>query len=134
MRTRPVPTVQPETAPYWEAARAGRLLLPRCRTCGRAHHHPRPWCPHCWSQDLTWEEAAGTGEVVTFTVVHQPPSPAFETPYVLAVIELDDGPRMMANVVDVDPSAVRIGLRVAVTFEPRGEVALPQFRPLEERS
>lgn len=129
----PEPRVDEVTAPYWEAAADGRLVLPRCRACGRTHHHPRGLCPHCWSTDLEWVAAAGTGEVVTFSVVHQPPSPAFAVPYVLAVIELAEGPRMMANVVDVTPSAVTVGMPVEVTFERRDTTTLPQFRPAAGR-
>lgn len=129
----PEPSVDEVTAPYWEAAADGRLVLPRCLACGRTHHHPRGLCPHCWSTDLEWVEAAGNGEVVTFSVVHQPPSPAFTVPYVLAVIELAEGPRMMANVVDVAPEAVTIGMPVEVTFERRDATTLPQFRPRERR-
>jgi hypothetical protein len=70
---------------------------------------------------------------LTFTIVHQPPSPAFAVPYVLAVVELEEGPRMMCNIVDVDPRLVRCEMAVEVTFEPRGDVALPQFRPVTSR-
>lgn len=129
MTGRPEPRVDAVTAPYWEAAAEGRLVLPRCRRCGRCHHHPRGLCPHCWSTDLEWVDAEGTGTVVTFSIVHQPPSPGFGVPYVLAVVELAEGPRMMANVLDVDPAAVRIGMPVEVTFERRDTTTLPQFRP-----
>lgn len=81
---------------------------------------------------LEWAEPSGRGIVLTYTTVHQPPSPAFTAPYVLAVIELAEGPRMMANVVDCAPDTVRVGTPVQVTFEPRGDVAIPQFRPREE--
>lgn len=126
---KPVPALTAATAPYWEAAAAGRFLLPWCRDCERFHHHPRPWCPHCWSTNLAWREPSGRGRVVTYTVVHQPPSPEFDVPYVLAVVRLDEGPRLMTNIVDVDPAEVRVDLPVVVTFERRGACALPQFRP-----
>lgn len=127
--TLPEPRIEATTAPYWQAAAEERLLLPRCRSCGRVHHHPRGLCPYCWSADLDWVEAAGTGEVVTFSVVHQPPSPAFAVPYVLAVVELTEGPRMMTNIIDVDPARVTVGMAVTVTFEQRTQTTLPQFRP-----
>lgn len=126
---KPVPGITPFSAPYWEAAKNERLVLPRCNRCGRFHHHPRPWCPHCWSSDLGWEEVSGRATVVTFCVVHQPPSPEFDVPYVLAVVELQEGPEMMTNIVDVSPAAVHIGMPVTVTFEHRGDLELPQFRP-----
>ncbi len=126
---KPLPGINEVTAPYWEAAAAGRFVLPRCLACGRFHHHPRRWCPYCWSTDLEWAEPSGRGRVVTFSVVHQAPSEAFEVPYVLAVVALEEGPTMMANVVDVDPADVVCEMPVEVTFEQRGEMALPQFRP-----
>lgn len=132
MSAGPVPTPTAVTAPYWEAAREGRLVLPRCGVCSRVHHPPRAWCPHCWATELDWVEVSGAGVVVTFSVVHQPPSPTFEVPYVLAVVELAEGPQMMADVVGCRPQDVYVGLPVRVTFEPRGDVVLPQFRPAEE--
>lgn len=129
----PEPKVEASTAPYWEAAAEGRLLLPRCRACGRVHHHPRGLCPYCWSTDLDWVEAAGTGQVVTYSIVHQPPSPAFAVPYVLAVVELAEGPRMMTNIVEVAPADVTVGMAVEVTFERRITITLPQFRPAGRR-
>ncbi len=127
---KPIPEVTPITAPYWEAAAEGRFLLPRCRACEQFHHYPRHWCPHCWSNDLEWDTASGRATVVTFSVVHQPPSPAFEVPYVLAVVELIEGPTMMTNIVDIDPALVHIGMEVVVAFEWRGEFAVPVFRPV----
>jgi len=129
--TRPLPTPNAVTEPYWRAAAQGRFLLPRCRACRAFHHHPRRWCPHCWSHDLEWAEPSGRGTVVTYTIVHQPPSPGFDVPYVLAVVRLEEGPQMMCNVVDVDPGEVRCDMPVTVTFERRGDMALPQFRPAE---
>jgi uncharacterized OB-fold protein len=129
---KPVPTVSPATEPYWSAAARGQLVLPKCLVCGRFHHHPRLWCPHCWSLDLEWVRPCGRGIVVTYSVVQQPPSPGFEVPYVLAVVRLDEGPQLMCNLIDADPAEVRCDLPVEVTFERRGEIALPQFRPVRE--
>jgi uncharacterized OB-fold protein len=129
---KPVPTPNAVTEPYWSAAAEGVFLLPKCRSCGRFHHHPRPWCPYCWSRDLGWESPSGKGTVVTFSVVHQPPSPGFDVPYVLAVVRLDEGPQLMCNLVEIDPDDVRCDLPVTVTFEARGDGAVPQFRPTEE--
>lgn len=130
MTAPPVPTLTASTARYWQEAAAGRFVLPRCRACGRFHHHPRRWCPYCWATDLVWEQPCGRGRVLTYTVVHQPPSPAFAVPYVLAIIELSEGPRMMANVIGCSPQDVEVGTTVEVTFEPRGQLAIPQFRPI----
>jgi hypothetical protein len=128
----PGPTVNPVTEPYWTAAAGGVFLLPKCVACGRFHHHPRPWCPHCWSLDLEWAQPSGRGTLVTYSVVHQPPSPGFDVPYVLAVVRLDEGPQLMCNLVDADPADVRCDLPVEVTFEQRGDIALPQFSPIRE--
>lgn len=129
MTSAPRPTLNDVTGPYWKAAAEERLLLPTCRECHRPHFPPRAWCPHCWATDPGWEEASGTGTVVTFSVVQQPPSPGFVVPYVLAVVELDEGPRLMTNVVGCPPSEVRVGLRVRATFERRGDGAVVLFRP-----
>lgn len=119
------------TAPYWQAAREHRFVLPRCSACTRFHFYPRSVCPHCRSAELAWEEASGEGEVYSYTVVHRAPSPAFAqaAPYIVAIIALREGPHMMTRLVDVDPAAVRIGLRVKVAFDDMDEtVSLPIFR------
>lgn len=128
---KPLPHITDVTRPYWDAAREGRLLLQRCQRCQRHIHYPRPWCPYCWSCDLEWRPASGRGRVITFTVVHHPPSPAFagDTPYMLAVIALAEGPQMMVNILTDRPDAVTIDMPVRVTFETRGDLAIPQFEP-----
>ena len=133
---KPLPRVNETTRPYWEAAREGRLLLQRCVACGTLIHYPRPWCPSCWKTDLEWMEASGRGRVVTHTVVHQAPfeSYAGDAPYVLAVIRLEEGPQMMANVVGIDPRSVVVDLAVEVIFEERaGGFRVPQFRSVADR-
>lgn len=125
----PLPSVDPVTEPYWSAASRGEFLLPRCKGCDRFHHHPRRWCPHCWSSDLEWARPSGRGVLLTFSIVHQAPSPAFAVPYVLAVVKLEEGPQLMCNILEIDPDAMRCDLPVEVVFERRGDVALPQFRP-----
>lgn len=131
-----LPQPDPETEPYWEAAREGRLLIKRCAACGKAFFYPRTYCPACWSADTEWIEASGRGTVYTFTVVHQNDLPPFNerVPYVVAIVELEEGVRMTANVEGIDPGDVRCDMAVRVAFreEPRTEddvVALPVFRP-----
>ncbi|HWP66137.1 MAG TPA: Zn-ribbon domain-containing OB-fold protein [Candidatus Limnocylindria bacterium] len=132
----PVPL--PETAPYWAAARRHVLELPYCTACGAFHYYPRATCPHCLSSALEWRRVSGRGRLHTFTVVHRGPRDfPLGTPYVLAVVELDEGPRLMTNLVGVpaDPAAVRIGMPVEVTFVDLSDaVALPHFRPVESAS
>lgn len=124
-----VPEPSAATARYWEAANEGRLELPRCRDCDEWVFYPREWCPQCHGTDLEWTEASGDGVVYTFTVLHSTPVGAYveAVPYVLAVVELVEGPRMMANVVGCDPTDVEVGSEVSVTFERREGQALPQF-------
>lgn len=131
MTAKPTPRVTALTRPYWDAAREHRLVLQHCRACGVCVHYPRPWCPACWSADLEWRDSTGRGRVHTFSVVHQPPFDAFsDVPYVLAVIKLEEGPQIMANVVNIDPAEVRVDLGVRVCYEEReGGFVVPQFEP-----
>jgi hypothetical protein len=130
----PLPVPTPESRPFWEAARRHELALPRCRACGKLHFYPRAACPHCLSPEIAWQRVSGRGVVHTFTVVHRggrgfPLGP----PYVLAIVELAEGPRLMTNLVGVepDPARLRIGMPVEVAFEDvTPEVTLPRFRPL----
>nr|WP_231626724.1 Zn-ribbon domain-containing OB-fold protein [Streptomyces apocyni] len=132
------PEVDAFTRPYWDAAASGQLLLRRCAACARAHHYPREFCPHCWSEDVAWEAASGRATLYTWSVVHRNDLPPFgtRTPYVAAVVDLAEGPRMMTEVVDCAEADLRIGMELEVTFregggEERrdGEVAVAVFRP-----
>ena len=123
-----------ETQLYWDAAREGRLLIKHCTACGEDFFYPRTYCPRCWSADTEWKESSGRGRVYTFTVVHQNDLPPFKDriPYVVAIVELDEGVRLTSNVEGVDPEEVRCDMPVQVAFreEQRDEetVALPVFR------
>lgn len=129
----PVPDA--ETAEYWEAAAAGRLLFKRCRACGRPFSYPRSACPRCWSIDVEWVEAEGRAAVYSFTVIHQNDLAPFRDriPYVVAVVELDEGVRMTTNVVGCDPSDMRCGMPVRVAFREETDgtatVTVPVFEP-----
>jgi uncharacterized OB-fold protein len=118
--------------PFWAAALDERLVLQYCPDCDAHQYFPRPWCQRC-AGDVEWREATGRGEVYSYTVVRRVvsnPAMADDVPYVTAYVELEEGPRMMTRLVDVDPAAVERGMPVAVTFERVGEgVALPVFRP-----
>jgi len=134
-RPRPKPT--PVTQPFWDATAEGRFLVQRCRACQTAQFYPKISCTTCGSQDLAWEDASGKGTVYTFSIARRPTHPAFNEAgdYVVAIIELAEGPRVTSNVVGCDPEAVEIGMPVEVTFEPVGEdgIALPLFRPAASR-
>jgi len=117
-----------DSLPYWGGVEAGGLRFPCCAACGHQHFPPRAMCPKCWSDRLEWKASAGEGAIHSCTVVHRASRPDFATPYVLALIDLDDAPRMMANVVGPGALEAAIGDRVAVTFEARDGDVLPQFR------
>lgn len=128
----PSPVVTEETAPFWEAAAEGRWVLPRCRRCGGWIWYPRRFCPDCASRDVEWVEASGRGTVYTFTRIRRGRGPwAEHLPYVVAYVELDEGPRVLTNIVGCDPDDVHIGMPVQVVFEPAddGGGVLYRFRP-----
>lgn len=127
----PMPEVTPVNQLFWEGTAAGELRLRCCKACGKRFRFVSDWCPVCWSSDLDWEVASGCGVVHAVTVVHMAPyeSVAARVPYVLALVRLREGPTMMSNIVGCDPTEVRIGLDVQVTFEQRGDLMLPQFKP-----
>jgi uncharacterized protein len=126
------PTISPETADYWAATAEGRLLLKRCDACGHVIWYPRAICPDCHSTDTSWFEASGRGEVYSFTVNRRGDGPWKEAaPFVLAYVELDEGPRVMTNIVDCDVDSVAIGQRVTAVWDDTGQGnAVLRFRPL----
>jgi uncharacterized OB-fold protein len=113
------PRRDPESAPYWEAAERGVLLLKQCRACGRTHYFPRPLCPFCLSAETGWIEARGEGEIYSFSIMRRA-----APPYALAYVTLDEGVRMLTNIVHCDFDALRIGQRVVLTFQ-RSENGAP---------
>jgi hypothetical protein len=104
------------------------LVIKTCLSCGRGHFPPRHLCPYCWSDRLEWREHSGEGQVHSFTIVRRAAVASFETPYVLAMIDLTDCPRLMSNIVGADALQTAIGDYVLVTFEERSGVVLPLFR------
>ncbi|NNN36902.1 nucleic acid-binding protein [Streptomyces sp. S3(2020)] len=122
-----VPEADAFTRAYWDAAARGRLLIRHCHACDRTHHYPREFCPYCWSEDVTWEPASGGAELYTWSVVHRNDLPPFgeRTPYVAAVVQLAEGPRMMTELVDSPPPTLRAGMALGVVFRQ----GIPVFRP-----
>ncbi|MET8503349.1 Zn-ribbon domain-containing OB-fold protein [Streptomyces sp. NPDC004787] len=123
------------TRPYWDAAAEGRLLIRHCTACDRPHHYPREFCPHCWSEAVEWREARGRAVLYTWSVVHRNDLPPFgeRVPYVAAVVDLAEGPRMMTEIVDCPEAELRIGMDLELAFRPEGEhgeFQVPVFRPL----
>ena len=134
MDLKPAPVANADSRAFWEACNRRELTFQRCRSCGRAQFYPRALCTACQSTDLDWQAASGLGTVYTYTVNHRAPTLAFkaEAPYVIALIDLDEGVRMMMNVINCAPETVAIGMRVRVAFEPRGaagEQLIPQAEP-----
>ena len=132
----PLPQPTPESKPFFDALKQRRLLIQRCRECGYAYYYPRPFCPTCLSVSVEWEEASGKGKLYSFVINHRA-APGFVAPYVIAVVELDEGPRMMTNLVEVepDPEMVRCEMRVEIVFDDvDGDFTLPRFRPVSSHS
>ncbi len=128
-KPRPAPIPDPESAPYWAATLEGRLMVQHCARCDRHQLYARAHCLACRGP-VEWVTSAGVGTVYSFTVIRQNPSRSFRhlIPFVVALVDLDEGPRMMSNIVGCDPDAVAIGARVKVRFEPVSEHAsLPLF-------
>ena len=129
---KPLTRIDEESRGYWEALARHELYFQRCRDCGTKRFYPRALCPRCLSSATEWVRASGWGTVYSFTVTHQNQAPGFreELPYVLAIVELDEGVRMMTNVVGCAPDAVRIGMPVQVVIEDvTAEITLAKFRP-----
>lgn len=127
------PTPDNETRPWWDAAADHRLLYKHCDDCGHDYFYPRSFCPACWSQDTDWVEASGRAVLYTYSVVHRndlPPWPD-RVPYVAAVVDLAEGPRMMTHVVDCEEEDLAVGMELEVTFreDADGGFTLPVFRP-----
>lgn len=126
----PAPLINVETKPFWDATLQGKLLLPRCNACGTVIWYPRLFCPECSSFDVAWIEASGRGTVYSFTVNRRGQGDYRDLMFVLAYVELEEGPRVLTNIVDCDPESVTIGQNVEVVFHDTGSgAALPRFRP-----
>lgn len=126
----PVPEKRPETIKFWEGCKEGQFLLQKCDDCGKFIYYPRALCPVCMSSSISWVPSTGKGEVYTYSIHNRGPSPAFKTPYVVALIDLEEGVRVMSNVVECDPHDVNIGMKVEVVFEQlTDEIFLPKFKP-----
>jgi uncharacterized OB-fold protein/acyl dehydratase len=129
---RPRPALTPDNAFFFEGARQGRLLIQRCASCGLLRHPPRPMCFGCRSLDWDTVEASGRGTLYSFVVVHYPEIPAFDYPLVVGLVELEEGTRLVSDIVGVEPADVRVGMPLEaemVAFD--DELTLPQFHPAQ---
>ena len=130
--TKPIPIPDEASQPFFDAAREHRLAVQHCTNCDTYRWPVWDHCFHCWSTDWEWKDVSGRGTVYTWALMHQLYQEGFkdDLPYVLAVVELDEGPRVRTNVVDVDHGQMAVGMRVEVTFRDiNAEVSLPVFRP-----
>ena len=131
---KPLPLPDNVSAPYWAAAREGRLLVQECPQCGNRQWYPRALCTRC-AAEPEWLECTGRGVVYTYCVIRQMGTAGFrdEVPYVVAMVELDEGPRVMGNVIGVDIAEVHIGLAVEAAFiAVADDIGIPQWRPLPD--
>ena len=129
---RPIPRATELTKPFWDATADRQFLIQRCQSCGEAIFYPRASCPVCGSLDLGWEPASGYATVFTYTIARRATHQAFAeaVPYVIAVVELEEGPRVTTNIVDCEPDAVTIDMPVELTFADEVDgVRIPLFRP-----
>lgn len=121
--------IDEESKPYWNGLKEGKLLIQYCDDCHQSIFYPRSICPHCFSEDISWQEAIGTGKIYSFTIVHQAFGPfKAESPFVVGIVELDEGVRMMTRILG-DEEQIAIDNRVSVVFkEVESDLVLPYFQ------
>jgi uncharacterized protein len=131
--TRPAPVLTDDNRWFWEAARGGKLAAQQCSGCRRLRHPPRPMCPWCHSLQFAVIDLSGTGSVYSYSILHHPQNAAFTYPVIAALVDLEEGIRVLSNLVEVDPREVRIGMPVVVRFLPtQHDGRVPVFRPASE--
>ncbi|WP_127581739.1 Zn-ribbon domain-containing OB-fold protein [Paenibacillus koleovorans] len=129
---KPVPIPDGDSMYFWERCNEGKLVVQHCADCGRHVYYPRAYCPRCMSGELEWVECLGRGTVYSYTVAYRPSGPAFadDCPYVVALIDLAEGVRMMSNIVNAKLEDIHCDMQVEVVFKEVGEVKLPMFQPI----
>ena len=128
---KPKPRPAPESLPYWQAAREHRLALPKCEDCQKFWFPPSRTCPHCLSANFSFQNVSGKGKIFSFVTFHRVYRPAFtnDVPYVVALIELDEGPRLLSNIIGVTHDQVKCEMRVEVVFDDYDEdISIPKFK------
>jgi uncharacterized protein len=132
---RPIPQpLTPEAKPYWDGLKEGKLMLPKCEDCGKPFFYPRVLCPFCQSRRIAWIQASGKGKLYSFEIAYQTFNPAYKIkpPYVFAMVELEEGPHLMSNLINIepDPKVVKCDMPVEVVFEKlTDDVTIPLFQP-----
>jgi len=130
---KPLPLANEDSQEYWEACKRGELRLQKCGDCAHVRFPPAALCPRCLSRSFSWERMSGHGNVYTWIVVHRPQHPAFyeDAPYNVAIVELDEGPRMHSRIVECANEAIAIGMPVEVVFEKKNDdVTMPYFKKI----
>jgi uncharacterized OB-fold protein len=126
-----IPQPTPETQHFWDGAKNGELLLQQCSSCDHTYFPPRPFCPKCGSRDVQVIKASGKGRLYSY-IINYLPAPGMKPPFAVAVVELEEGPRMMSNILECEPTpeALQLDMPLEVTFEKLSDdIALPQFKP-----
>lgn len=129
--TKPLPTIDEDNRPFWAGAREGKLVMQACAECGHIRYPINHACPRCLSGEFAWKELSGRGTVFSTIVIHQVYNQAFalDVPYNVSLIQLEEGPRILSNVVGMPPAHVRVGDPVEVAFDAvTPEVSIPRFR------
>ena len=126
----PLPQPDALTEPFWAACRRGVLEVSACSECGHGFLPPGPCCPRCWSTRLAPREVSGRGRVFSFAVYRRTYHPGMPAPYVVALVELDEGPRLISNIVGCAPEEVAVDMPVQLRFEAAGDFTLPRFAPV----
>ena len=132
----PVPQATPETQQFWEGAKLGQLRLQQCDACSNIYFPPRPFCPECASRSVSVIDASGNATLYSYVINHRP-HPAFDGPYSIAVVTLEEGPRMMTNIVNCpqNPESLMLDMPLRVIFESlTDEISVPYFEPVGENS
>jgi uncharacterized protein len=130
---KPLPYPTPETQRFWDGCKKHELWLPFCSSCNDYFFYPRPFCPRCFSWNVEWKQASGKGTLYTFAIQYRPQAPGFQPPYVTAIVQLNEGPRLMTNLLvdDPEPGKIECDTPVEVVFEDVSEeISLPMFRPV----
>jgi uncharacterized OB-fold protein len=128
---KPLPTITDENREFWEGAKRGKIRMQKCKSCGHIRYPISQVCPECLSYDFEWTDLSGRGEVFSYVIFHQLYNPAFkdDIPYNVAMVQLEEGPRMYSNIIGVDNDAVKVGDKVEAIFDPvTPEVTIPKFR------
>jgi uncharacterized OB-fold protein len=132
---KPLPVIQEWSRPFWKGAKEHKYLIQHCKDCGKNIFYPRKYCPDCWSSNLEWIESGGKGKIYTYTVTLAGAEEKFaaDYPYVLALVDMEEGIRVMTNIVDCKPEEVKIGMDVEVVFrDVTDEISMPMFRPVKK--